>query len=383
VTPKLAADPGLVYDATAIDYRKYMCGIYGSASECTDGSIASYDLNLPSITLNNVLGSLTVKRSVTNVGKTTATYNATASISSGYTLQVSPSTLTLGPGETGSFTVTFKRTAPPDLAWRDGSLEWRDGTHVVRIPVQARSTMPLLAAPALTESDRASGMRLMSVTTGYAGKMLAVQGGLKEMSRTSLSVDQAPYGTVDTLFQATAACNAGASGVMVVPVTIPADTLAARFELSDRDVENGDTGMQDLDLALLSDGKLVDYSMHVGSNESITLGSPPAGTYQLCVIGYDLAAGAPAEFVLHSALVNRNDMGGNFKVALPSKVYAGSTATVGLSWSGLTSGSRYLGGVRLTDQDGQGAVTTVLSIAPDAPTVNSLTQRKARPVGAR
>jgi hypothetical protein len=49
----------------------------------------------------------------------------------------------------------------------------------------------------------------------------------------------------------------------------------------------------------------------------------------------------------------------------------------------LTSGSRYLGGVRLTDQDGQGAVTTVLSIAPDAPTVNSLTQRKARPVGAR
>jgi hypothetical protein len=380
VTPNLAADPGLVYDVTLADYRKYMCGA-GMAEECSAGSLAGPDLNMASITLDNVMGSQTVKRSVTNVGKTAATYHA-STVMDGYDVQVSPSTLTLAPGETGSFTVTLKRTTGNEH-WAYGSLEWKDGTHVVRSPLQARTVTPVLTAPAQLQADRASGMRLMSVRTGFAGKLVATQGGLKEMSRTSLKVDQAPYGTADTLVQATAACKAGATGTMVVPVTIPVDTLAARFELLDRDVEGGATGQQDIDLVVLSGGTLVDYSMHVGSNESITLGSPPAGNYQVCVIGYDLAAGAPANVVLSSALVGRNDQGGALKVALPSKVYAGSTATVGLSWSGLASGKRYVGGVRLTDQDGQGAVTTVLSIGTDgAPPVNAMAQRVVRPVSS-
>ena len=378
VAPNAAADPGLVYDIAPADYLKYLCFL-GLADECGNGTLSSADLNLPTITLANVTGTQTVKRSVTNVGATRATYTAKAAIE-GYTVQVTPSTLTLAPGESGAFSVTLKRTTAA-VPWQYGTLEWRDGAHVVRSALQARSPTPILTAPPQLQAERDSGMRLMSIAAGYTGKVLSTQSGLKEMERTALQVEQAPPGTADTLDQAKAACRTGAPGTTLVGVTVPAGTLAARFELLDRDVAGGDTGMQDLDLVLMKDTTLVDYSMHVGSNEAIVLGSPPAGDYRLCVIGYDLAGGAPTGAVLSSALVGAGQ-GANLKVALPSKVYGGSTATVGLSWSGLQQGKRYVGGVRLTDDTGANPVTTVLSVTTDgiAP-ANARALRAARKVG--
>jgi hypothetical protein len=381
VTPNLAADPGLVYDIAPADYQKYLCFI-GMGESCGGGSLAGHDLNLPTITLDNVMVSQTVKRTVTNVGRTRATYNASAAIG-GYTVQVSPSTLTLAPGESGSFSLTLNRTTA-GAPWQYGALEWRDGTHVVRSPIQARSPTPVLTAPSQIQGEGASGMRLMSVATGYNGKLAAVQGGLKAMARTSLRVEQAPIGTADTLVQAKASCQAAARGTTVIPVTIPANTLAARFELLDRDVEGGSGGMQDLDLVLMNGSTLVDYSMHVGSNEAIVMGSPAPGSYQLCIIGYELAGGAPTNAVLSSAVVTSADAGGNLRVALPSKVYAGSTATVGISWSGLEANKRYVGGVRLSDPNGNGPVTTILSVSTDgvAP-ANNRALRTVRPAGER
>ncbi|MET3134893.1 hypothetical protein AAKU55_005196 [Oxalobacteraceae bacterium GrIS 1.11] len=363
VTPNKAADPGLVYDLHQADYKKYMCGA-GMATECAGGSIAGYNLNLPSITINNVLGSQTVTRTVTNVGTSAATYTASATLS-GYSVAVAPSSLTLAPGESKTFSVTLNRTTAPDNVWQYGAMVWSDGVHAVRSPVTARSGRSVIA-PALVTSDRASGSRMLSVSTGFNGKMGAATGGLKEVSRTALTVSQAASGTVDSLVQVVAACNSGAEGVRVVPMAIPANTVVARFETFDRDTDGG-TG-NDIDMVVLDgSGAAVGSSLHSGSNEAVTLASPAPGNYRVCMVGYAVSNGVSTGFTLSSAVVTRADLGGNLKASLPGKVYSAGSATVVLGWSGLQAGKRYLGGLQLLDLGNNVASTTVLSVETNSP----------------
>jgi hypothetical protein len=359
VLPTKAADPGLVYDATVTDYTKYMCG-EGVTSQCALGTIPGYALNMPSITLNNVLGSQTVSRTVTNVGSASATYSATASIT-GYSATVSPASFTVAPGKTQTYSVTLTRGNAANNVWQYGSVTLTDGTHNVRIPLQARSGQAVVA-PAQISATTLSAARLVTVSTGFAGKMTAATGGLKPVTRTALTVGQMAEGGEDSLAAAAATCNAAATGVNIVPFSFPANTVAARFETFDRDTE----GSQDLDLVLLKDNAIVAYSLNEGSNEAITLASPPAGDYKLCVIGYAIANGVSADYTLSSAVVSRADTG-TVKVSLPSKVYSASTASVGVSWSGLAAGTRYLGGVQLLDLNGATAATTLLNVETNNP----------------
>jgi subtilisin family serine protease len=363
VNPNAASAPGLVYNVTQADYRKYMCGA-GVANQCVHGTMAGYNLNLPSISVGNVLGSVTINRAVTNVGPSTSTYNASISLS-GFSAVVSPASMTIEPSQTKAFTVTLTRTTAPENVWQFGSLTWSDGTHVVRSPVVARSGRPLIA-PALVKSDRAAASKAMTVTTGFTGSMKSVFGGLKEITKSSYTVNQAASGSVDTTAQIQAACRAGSSGVHVVPVTVPAGTLLAQYELFNRDTSSN--GGDDLDLAVLNPaGTLIAYSGNVASNEAVSLSAPAAGTYRVCTVGYKSANGRSTDFALSSAVVTSTDRGGNFKVLLPAKVYAGSTATVSTSWSGLASGKRFAGVVRLTDDKGVPSTSTVFQVETNNP----------------
>jgi hypothetical protein len=363
INPNGASDPGLVYNATQADYKKYMCGA-GVATECATGQIAGYNLNLPSIAVGNVLGTVQVLRSVTNVGSQPATYRATTAMT-GFSAVVSPATLTIAPGETKPFTVTLTRTNAVNNVWQYGALTWTDGSHVVRSPIVARSGAPLIA-PDVIKSDKASASKALSISTGFTGTLKSVNGGLKEIGRTALNVLQAPTGTVENSTMVTTACRAGGDGVRLVPVTVPSGALRAQFELSDRDTAGG--GGHDLDMALLSpSGTLVAYSGNGGANEFIYMNSPAAGTYQLCVVGYATADGRSTDFTLSSAVVTSSDKGGNFKVLAPAKIYAGSTATVNASWSGLASGKRYLGAMQLLDAAGAPATVTTFQVETNNP----------------
>ena len=365
INPNGASDPGLVFKATQTDYQKYMCGL-GVVSGCTGGTIAGYNLNLPSIAVGNVLGTVTVTRAVTNVGAAAATYTPTISVP-GYSATVSPASLVLAPDETKSFTVTLTRTTSANNVWQYGSLTWSDGgSHVVRMPVVARSGQPVIA-PGRILSPKTGATKAFSVSTGFTGTLRSVIGGLKEISRTADTVNQAPDNTVNNTTQVQAACRAGISGVRVTPVEIPANTLTAQFELFDRDTEGGGQGA-DLDMALLNPaGNLIAYSGNGGANESIALNAPAAGTYKLCVVGYASANRQSTNYTLSSAVVSSADKGGNFKVLLPSKVYAGSTATLSAGWSGLATGKRFLGAVQLLDPNGAPASTTVFQVETNNP----------------
>ncbi|WP_179958342.1 S8 family peptidase [Chitinimonas arctica] len=289
VNPNSAADPGLVYDANTLDYVRYMCGnnVGLPASICsTYGSIAPYNLNLASLTAGSVLGQLTFTRTVKNVGSTVSTYNGSATIT-GFNATVTPASLTLNPGESKSFTVKLTRTTAPQEAWQYGSLVWSDGTHTVRSPLTARAAM--LAAPALLTSESATGNKVFTVGTGFAGALTAVKGGMKEATVFDGTVNKVTGDGV-------AECAAGSDptgGVKVHQLVVPAGNLVTRVAMYNSETGHGD--QDDLDLLVLnSNGVAVGSSGSSTSDELVQTLNLAAGTYNVCVIGYAPRAAAPA-----------------------------------------------------------------------------------------
>ncbi|KAK4479774.1 hypothetical protein RD792_015309 [Penstemon davidsonii] len=147
IDPVKAADPGLVYETVLEDYIKMLCGLISNSTlrnfNCSEKLKTNpKDLNYPSMTVN--LGSFesnqtipfTEKftRTVTNVGCANSTYKAKTSISSDYSINVNPSTLTFGElNEKKTFEVTISGNYTGNII--SAALEWSDGVHNVRSPI--------------------------------------------------------------------------------------------------------------------------------------------------------------------------------------------------------------------------------------------------------
>ena len=153
LNPIKAANPGLVYDAGAADYIKFLCGqdystenlrlITGDNTTCTTNGTV-WDLNIPSFTLSVRSGETVTRsfaRTVTNVGSPVSTYQVKVTASRGLTVKVEPSVLTFkSVGQKLTFTVTA--TAAGNERMLSGSLVWDDGVFQVRSPVVAYSSLP-------------------------------------------------------------------------------------------------------------------------------------------------------------------------------------------------------------------------------------------------
>jgi subtilisin family serine protease len=377
VVPNDAADPGLVYDLAATDYQKYQCGVTGDASECGNGALRGYALNLASVSLPGVVGIQTISRSVTNVSDKTSIYKA-STLLDGFNVTVSPATLQLAPGETQSFTVNLARTDAAHGEWKLGELVWSDGEHKVRSPLQARYNSGV-EAPASVSASTTSGSRQIDVQTGFGGKLSAVRGGLREYTRVVQTVAQAAPGSIDAPEDVARACAARGPGVKVTSIGIPRQTVLARFELSNRDTEGGED--DDLDLALLDQANaLIGYSSNAGSNEILTLPMQNMSVIKICVLGYKLKNGASANYTLSFATAVPNDTKGDVKLSLPESVKLGGSAKVGISWSGLEQGKRYLGAVQLLNPaNGVGAVTGIdIDTRDVTPIITTGTSKPAR-----
>ena len=364
IDPNKAVDPGLVYDAGKLEYDAYQCKV-NRASVTTADCAASgtlgetYNLNLPSITVGAVVGSVTVTRTVTNVGATSATYTAAVSGLTGFTSVVTPASFTIAPGGKRTFTIRLTSAGAIENVWSFGALTWTDGTHVVRSPVQARVGRAIVAPEQMTGTT-VSGTRLFTVRTGFAGRMTSIKGGLKDVT---LSAPMSLSEGIATSAELKTTCTAGVdtANVKVMNVTIPAGTVVAKFALRQADVGNAS---DDYDMMLLSASGAFVYSGNDGSNESVQIASPAAGNYKVCVVLYGAGTGTSSTFQLSSWIVTPADVGGNFNVLLPGQVYAGGTSTVGMAWSGLTPGKRYMGAVQFLDLSGTAQATTVLSVNP-------------------
>jgi hypothetical protein len=332
VAPNKAASPGLVYDSNINDWFAFLCGTTTAVGPATCNALASAgysldpsDFNSPSIAIGSLTGSQTVTRRVTNIGSGTATYNAVVTGMTGVTTAVSPSSLTIQPGRTKSFTVTFTRTTANVNQYAGGQLTWSDGTHVVRSPLVVRPVA--LTAPA--EVSSTGGPINYNVTFGYSGVFTATPRGLLPAVTTPGTITDDP----------TDSFVINGPGTVAIPVTIPAGTTYARFSLFDANVSPA----SDIDLYLVdSTNTIVAASGSGTSNEEINRLSPTPGNYTLWVHGFNVPGSA--NFTLFSWVLGSLS-NGNMTVNAPAAAVQGTTSPIGLSFSGLTGGTKYLGSV--------------------------------------
>lgn len=144
VNATAALDPGLIFDANYDDYMSFLCGINGSApvvlnytsQSCSNfnSTIASSDLNLPSITIARLNQSKTVQRVVTNIAGN-ETYSVGWSSPYGVSVKVSPTHFFIASGERQVLTIIFNATGNSSVAsfGRIG-LFGKQG-HIINLPL--------------------------------------------------------------------------------------------------------------------------------------------------------------------------------------------------------------------------------------------------------
>ncbi len=344
IRPNSAADPGLVYNSNINDWLAFLCGTTNGVSAATCGALAgagySFDpsnFNAPSIAIGALPGIQTVTRKVTNVGSAAATYTASSTGLSGITVAISPSSLSLNPGETKSYTVTFTRTTAAIGSYVGGQLTWTDGTHNVRIPMVIRPVA--LAAPAQVSGT--GGAINYGIKFGYTGPFSATARGLVPATTFAGTVFQDPGQSFSP----------GGSGTTSFDVAVPAGTTYARFSTFNEFID----GPDDIDLYVdrcpcAPGGTRVGASTGGTAAEEVNLVNPTAATYRVWIHGFAVNP-SPANFTLFTWVLGSADAG-NMAVTAPSSATTGASGNINLVFSSLSAATKYLGSVAYSGDPG-------------------------------
>jgi len=145
-----ALNPGLLYEASEMDYIMFLCGlgynkiilqlISGDDISCSNTTNSTgRDLNYPSFALkaprpnSHISGSF--KRTITNVGSPTSTYRAFMTAPKGLDVSVVPDVLTFSSlGEQQTYVLTINGSLGEESIG-SASLVWDDGVFHVRSPI--------------------------------------------------------------------------------------------------------------------------------------------------------------------------------------------------------------------------------------------------------
>ncbi|KAF8028428.1 hypothetical protein BT93_E1134 [Corymbia citriodora subsp. variegata] len=151
VNPERAANPGLIYDISTVNYLNHLCSLKYNSSQVALFAKTKYtcprnvhpgDLNYPSFAVLFKSGarntSVTHKRTATNVGNPMSRYRVLVDEPDGVSVIVKPRNLVFGKvGEKRSYRVTFVAlggsSASTNAAF--GSIAWVSGRYIVRSPV--------------------------------------------------------------------------------------------------------------------------------------------------------------------------------------------------------------------------------------------------------
>ncbi|KAL5764362.1 hypothetical protein ACOSP7_016724 [Xanthoceras sorbifolium] len=132
------------------DYIHYLCAVsyndssishlVGQATMCPSTKPSILDVNLPSITVPNLRKSITLTRTVTNVGPLNSIYIAVIEDPFGIAVAVRPDVLIFNSTtRMNSFVVTVSTTHKVNTGYYFGSLTWTDGKHSVKSPISVRT----------------------------------------------------------------------------------------------------------------------------------------------------------------------------------------------------------------------------------------------------
>ncbi len=364
IVPNLAVDPGLAYDSDLFGHLAATCGtdtplVVPDDCDFLEGigySTDAADLNVASIGVDGLVGSKTVHRTVTNVGAAPATYTVAVQQPPQFRVDVSPTSLTLQPGESATYGITIRNRVAAAGVWRFGSLTWTDGTHVVRSPIAVNAQV--VQAPTEIAGEGADGSTSIDVKFGFNGAYSAGAHGLVEPNLSLFEVTDDPNNSFDFDF--------GDDEPIVYLQDAPEGATALQFRLSD---EYNDQSGDDLDLYVFYCPDFVctqvGASLTATSNEQVRIPLPQSDPsiddpYVVFVHGYNTVGGAPATGIFFDWTVE--DATGNLTVD-PTDVDAhiGQTSTLNVSWSGLAEGpgEKWFGAISHSDASGVQGVTYV------------------------
>jgi subtilisin family serine protease len=341
VVPNRAVEPGLVYEANKEDYEAFLCGLNNNVIDdaaCEQLVAAGHpteatDLNLPSIAVSALVSAKTVRRQVTNVGDA-AQFNVEVDAPPGIDVEVNPSVLSLGSGETGIYDVTLSTVSADLQEWQFGSLSWVSPQHKVRSPIAVRPD--LFAAPFDVIGSGIGGGLQFDVHFGYTGSYTATVDGLAAPQILKGTVTGDARQTYEQIpLNGTLPPTIWRSPPNMI-VTNETDTYF-RVALYDENT----TGDDDLDLyvyycptLLLCDPPL--YSGNFDSNEQVNIRLPKVGNYIVDVHGFD-TEGAATDFDLFVWTVGATDNLGNLAITAPTQATGGEQGTVTVTWDGLST----------------------------------------------
>ena len=335
VVPARAYNPGLVYEAGLDEWLTYACSIdqlqiIAGPEACaqtkpTDPS----DLNYPTIAIGALAGKQTVTRTVTNVEKKATQYTATVKAPAGTKVTVSPTSLTVPPGQSRSFTVTIERTTAALDDYTFGQLVWtgnRGQSEQSQIAVRPVA----LAAAQEAVATGATGSTALTVTPGFTGTVSTDVDGLVASTQSTVQVVRKDGSVIDG-YQA---------------FTVPTGTRVTRVATYADEVPAKDIDLNLYRVAADGTVKAVGSAGQDGSSEMFT-GVLAPGDY---IVAVDLFSNeAHAAVPLH--VWNLGDQATGNLTVTPAQVPAASgvAATVTASWSGLEAGKHYLGQVNFLD----------------------------------
>ena len=359
IVPNDAVDPGLVYDVTDDEYDAFACAPDSpaiavdrcNALNAAGLSFAAADLNQASIAIERLANERTISRRVTNVGDQTESYAAIVIAPSGIGVNVVPASLTVAPGQSASFDVTFNYESGPLDLWRFGSLTWVSGDHSVYSSIAIRPTS--ITAPAEITAFGASGALDFMVEFGYTGVYSPGVHGLRLPIVISGYVDDDPTKTFS--FRTV-------NGVTAHLIDVPQDQAYLRFALFDT-LTDGDDDL-DLYVYFCADNAncvKIGESGEATSQEEFNILLPAGGRYAVLIHGFETANsnGPGANYTLLGWSFGLIDDQGNMTVSGPAFVNAGTTETITVDWMGLLADTIYLGGVSHNTPQGLSAITVI------------------------
>lgn len=378
--PNSAVNPGLTYDVGSLDYAIASCGTDAASTfpgadfcafvESLGLSTAPADLNLPSIAIGGLSGSQTVTRTVTAVthlgrSKKNNTrpqkYYARIEAPPGFTVDVSPSTLYIAPGETASYELTISNATAVPNSWQFGAITW-ESTR--RADNDVRSPIAVSAAAFITEENidatGTDGAASFDLTFGYTGDYTAGVHGINNSTiLPRILVDGQGAG-----FSFAAGVGGDPSYSFEVLPPVAPGTAALRFSTYDAYTAGG--AADDIDLYLYYcpgfTCSLVDSSAAGGSNERVEVRFPVPDVgnnpYVLFIHAFDMAS-PNTDLVAFRREFGVVDDAGNFSVNAPSFGNVGETVSIDTAWTGLAAGpfAKQLGAISHSDPNGVQGLT--------------------------
>lgn len=147
VNPAGALDPGLVVAPEPDDYTSFLCSLpqlspddvlAATGLACQTPLASPVDLNLPSVTVSALRGSLFVRRRVTNVASNAETYLCSALPPAGVSVTVRPAWFEVAPGETQEVVIELRVTRASNAFSFGEILLAGSLDHLVRLPLAVR-----------------------------------------------------------------------------------------------------------------------------------------------------------------------------------------------------------------------------------------------------